>query len=80
MAGIVGSVLPRFCVVGETVNLTARMMFCSSGKRVYMEYILKIIIMFCGNYFHIINRLIDKNYQNIYLPLPIRYSVSNSKG
>ena len=47
MAGIVGSVLPRFCVVGETVNLTARMMFCSSGKRVYMEYILKIIIMFC---------------------------------
>ncbi|KAK3093507.1 hypothetical protein FSP39_016564 [Pinctada imbricata] len=34
MAGIVGSMLPRFCVVGETVNLTARMMFNSSANRI----------------------------------------------
>ena len=33
MAGIIGSVLPRYCVVGETVNIAARMK--STGSRKY---------------------------------------------
>lgn len=50
VAGIVNTVMPRYCVVGETVNNAARMMFYSTANRINISHGTYTALEKTGNY------------------------------